>query len=204
MQQFNQIYSERIPLSQPRGQVCGTLPYTTSNRKSYSSLAICGQQAGPDKMVSPMTCCIPYRRVCLFCLATKQKHKNAKIKPVSAWKTHFPNFAVKAVRFLCEIERAGVGVYPLLPLHGVFAIGAGGIISLWKSHHILNIRGTCSPDLDYHSKGGSRSVFTLRSKTGTGLNPIHVGLKATTEAVTLKWTVSFHSTFQPDFTVSLI
>lgn len=202
MQQFNQIYSERIPLSQPWRQVCGTLPYTTSNRKSYSSLAFCGQQAGPDKMVSPMTA---FPTDAFACFVWQQnKHKNAKIKLVSAWKTHFLNFAVKAVLFLCEIQRAGVGVYPLLPLHGVFAIGAGGIISLWKSHHILNIRGTCSPDLDYHSKGGSRSVFTLWSKTGTGRNPIRVGLKATTEAVTLKRTVSFHNTFQPDFTVSLV
>lgn len=51
-------------------------------------------------------------------------------------KKSFINSAVKIVLLLCEIEKkqqkkgAQVEVYPLLPLHGVFADGAGGVISL--------------------------------------------------------------------------
>lgn len=138
-------------------------------------------------MVSPMTCCIP--NWLIRCLATKQKHKNTQISPMSAWKTHFLN-STKTELFLCEIKRTKVGVYPLLLLHGVFAIGAGGIISLWQSRYVLIIRGICSPALDYHSEWGSCSVFTLWCQPVTWLTPIHVGLNGTTEVVTLNWTLN--------------
>lgn len=112
-------------------------------------------------------------------------------------KKSFINSAVKIVLLLCEIEKkqqkkgAQVEVYPLLPLHGVFADGAGGVISLWQSQYIIIISGICFPALGYLSKGGSRSVFTLWSRPVTWATLIHAGLNVTAEALTLKWTAWF-------------
>lgn len=111
VRQFNQIYSAEFLPSQPWRQVFGALP-CTSNRENYSSVAICSQQAGPDKMVSPMTCRIPNQLV--RCLATKCKHKKCTNQPSECMKNSFPKVCCKnsALSLWNRKKRAKVGSSP--------------------------------------------------------------------------------------------
>lgn len=78
-------------------------------------------------------------------------------------------------------------VYPLLLLHGVFAIGAGGIISIYQSQHILNISKTCSRALNQSIPPFLNGLFSpLGSQPVTRLTPIHVGPRAQLKKQPLK------------------